>query len=193
MNLSGLSPSSTGKYIYVNKKVTWFNAVSYCKRHYTNLASVRNLKENQEIQKVVPNDRRAWIGLSRSTWIWWSDRSKFSYTNWAHGHPLTGAGKCAASVFNQTYQGEWMENLCHEKLPFVCNSSESFSSPTNLASMTCLCVCTSLSSDLFFSQEANVQYQTERAEIHGGPERPGCDGRHPEPGDSSGSCWARRS
>lgn len=40
----------------------------YCRKHYTDLASIRDEKENQEIQLLAKN-RSVWIGLYRSG-IW---------------------------------------------------------------------------------------------------------------------------
>nr|XP_055046324.1 L-selectin-like [Misgurnus anguillicaudatus] len=46
------------------------NAQSYCRQHYTDLATIRNETENDELglmTEIIP----AWIGLYRDSWKWW--------------------------------------------------------------------------------------------------------------------------
>lgn len=109
----------------MTQKKTWSEAQTYCRKHHTDLASVRNDAENQAIQKVAPADTKAAIGLSRNAWIWWSGPANPTLDNWAPGHPVAKMGRCATSVLGQTFGGEWKESPCQDKFPFICNDSES--------------------------------------------------------------------
>lgn len=53
------------RFIFVEKEMSWSDAQRYCRESYTDLASVRDSKENQEIQSLTKN-RSVWIGLFRS-------------------------------------------------------------------------------------------------------------------------------
>lgn len=64
------------------------------------------------IQEVIPGDQNATIGLHRDVWIWWSDGIGTTFENWADGHPRSCTESCAASVFNATHLGKWVENQC---------------------------------------------------------------------------------
>lgn len=55
----------TDRYIFVETELSWSDAQLYCRKRYTDLASVRNEEENQEIQLLAKN-RSVWIGLYRS-------------------------------------------------------------------------------------------------------------------------------
>ncbi|XP_039677797.1 lithostathine-1-beta-like [Perca fluviatilis] len=98
------------------------DALAYCRRHYTDLASVRNETENTMIQNVVSGNR-VWIGLYRYTWRWWSDGTSRSFSYWADGHPVSLTESCAASVINATHLGKWVENHCNENLHFICQNN----------------------------------------------------------------------
>uniref|UniRef100_A0A3P9LTK7 C-type lectin domain-containing protein n=1 Tax=Oryzias latipes TaxID=8090 RepID=A0A3P9LTK7_ORYLA len=74
-NHNGLKPAA---FVYINKSMTWSEAQIYCREHYSDLASVRNMTDNEEITKLIPNRRNVWIGLFRDSWKW-SDGSSFSF------------------------------------------------------------------------------------------------------------------
>ncbi len=56
---------SNQRFIFVERELSWSDAQLYCRKLYTDLASVRDEKENQEIQHLAKN-RSVWIGLYRS-------------------------------------------------------------------------------------------------------------------------------
>uniref|UniRef100_A0A3Q1IXT0 C-type lectin domain-containing protein n=1 Tax=Anabas testudineus TaxID=64144 RepID=A0A3Q1IXT0_ANATE len=77
----------TWSFILVNQAMTWTDAQSYCRVHYTDLASVRNQAENDQIWLMLQN-QYTWIGLYRNSWKW-SDGSSLSVSNWAPGSAPT--------------------------------------------------------------------------------------------------------
>ncbi|KAF7653560.1 hypothetical protein LDENG_00081310 [Lucifuga dentata] len=103
---------------------TWTDAQSYCRKHHTDLASMRNESENQEIQGVVPGYLMAWNGLYRNAWERWSDGSNSSFRYWEDGKPDKGLyiQLCAASNVDPVNRGKWDDRKCEKQLPFICYS-----------------------------------------------------------------------
>ncbi|KAE8277576.1 E-selectin CD62 antigen-like family member E Endothelial leukocyte adhesion molecule 1 [Larimichthys crocea] len=57
-------------FVLINKTMTWTEAQNYCRTNYTDLASVRNMTENQKIQDLKGTEDKVWIGLFRDSWKW---------------------------------------------------------------------------------------------------------------------------
>ncbi|KAF7210467.1 C-type mannose receptor 2-like [Nothobranchius furzeri] len=95
--------------------MNWTDAQRYCRQHYTDLASVRNLSENAQIRKQITAP--AWIGLYKSTWKW-SNGPFFMYNYWQVLEPDGGDEKCTAANFANS--GRWMDLACGLEKPFVC-------------------------------------------------------------------------
>uniref|UniRef100_A0A3Q2VNC9 C-type lectin domain-containing protein n=1 Tax=Haplochromis burtoni TaxID=8153 RepID=A0A3Q2VNC9_HAPBU len=93
-------------------------AQSYCRAHHTDLASVRNMSENQRVTEVVPAGQSAWIGLFRDSWKW-TDGSNSTFRNWNPTQPdlSTGSKVCAAILFPS---GVWEDWNCDRKTAFIC-------------------------------------------------------------------------
>uniref|UniRef100_A0A3Q2E4A0 C-type lectin domain-containing protein n=1 Tax=Cyprinodon variegatus TaxID=28743 RepID=A0A3Q2E4A0_CYPVA len=97
--------------------MTWTEAQSYCSEHYTGLAYVRNIEDNQKIKKLIPAGQKTWIGLTRFLWIW-ADGSQSSFRHWGSGEPSAADNLCA--IANLGNSGQWEELGCNELRPFVC-------------------------------------------------------------------------
>uniref|UniRef100_A0A3P8TTA5 C-type lectin domain-containing protein n=1 Tax=Amphiprion percula TaxID=161767 RepID=A0A3P8TTA5_AMPPE len=67
-------------FVFVNESKTWTDAQSYCRQRYTDLASVRNQAENDQI-RTLTQDQQCWIGLYRGQWKW-SDGTPMSFREW---------------------------------------------------------------------------------------------------------------
>uniref|UniRef100_A0A4W6EB35 C-type lectin domain-containing protein n=1 Tax=Lates calcarifer TaxID=8187 RepID=A0A4W6EB35_LATCA len=80
---------------------------------HTDLASVRNMEENQKVTELLPLLKRIWIGLFRDSWKW-SDGSNSSFRYWITGEPNEGTENCVAADFNNS--GKWEDHTlpqCH--------------------------------------------------------------------------------
>ncbi len=107
------------------KKLT--DAQKYCREKHTDLVSVRNERENNQIQTIINQNltspKQAWIGLHR-LWVW-SDNSTASFTHWKSGKPNIGAKQdsiCTSTGMSDG--GRWTDELCSEPHHFVCYDGE---------------------------------------------------------------------
>ena len=103
--------------ILVETAMNWADARSYCRKHHTDLLSVRNQAENQEVQSMVPEGKLAWIGLFQDSWKW-SDGSYSSFRYLSQEQPLLGEGPNCAHVYDR----KWNVRSCDTKSMFLCYS-----------------------------------------------------------------------
>ncbi|KAL7846167.1 hypothetical protein AOLI_G00243590 [Acnodon oligacanthus] len=108
--------------------MTWREAQSYCRNYYTDLASVRNQTENQQVCTAgeTSESNHFWIGLFNDPWKW-SDQSTSSFRYWAPKQPDNGGGNenCAAVyVITQDLVGHWYDENCENKFPVLCRENK---------------------------------------------------------------------
>ncbi|XP_041654993.1 secretory phospholipase A2 receptor-like [Cheilinus undulatus] len=103
--------------------MTWSEAQSYCRENYTDLASVRNMEDNQEITKLLPPGEVAWIDLNRESWKW-TDGSNSTFRYWKRStdEPNNNSKNetCVSADFKSS--GEWEDWPCRYKRAFICYS-----------------------------------------------------------------------
>uniref|UniRef100_A0A8P4K9Z9 C-type lectin domain-containing protein n=1 Tax=Dicentrarchus labrax TaxID=13489 RepID=A0A8P4K9Z9_DICLA len=103
--------------ILVEIPMKWIDAQYYCRVHHTDLFSVRNQAENQEIQSMVPAGKLTWIGLFGDSWKW-SDGSNSLYRfQWQGSLDNLGEGPNCAHFYNR----KWSVRSCHTKSMFLCH------------------------------------------------------------------------
>ncbi|KAL7851020.1 hypothetical protein AOLI_G00213760 [Acnodon oligacanthus] len=110
---------SSKQFIHVNKQDSWRNAQNYCRQYYTDLATIHDEEEHQNISDLLGHVQYAWIGLFLDNWKW-SDRRSTSFRYWMAGHPWSPTGNANCAVMITTWNGQWNDTLCDAKLPFMC-------------------------------------------------------------------------
>ncbi|KAL0994910.1 hypothetical protein UPYG_G00129140 [Umbra pygmaea] len=131
-------------FVLVEQYMTWYQAQSYCREHYTDLATVRNQTENQAIVNLAQNTgvfyyNGLWIGLYRNgTWSDGSDGGNSNVYTYTYTAPNNyGLNQSCATVqnyywYNYYYYYYYQETLenCNNTFPFVCYSEICESSPS---------------------------------------------------------------
>ncbi|XP_029944896.1 C-type mannose receptor 2-like [Salarias fasciatus] len=104
--------------MYPEKK-NWTDAQAFCRRHHTDLITIRTAEENQDTYET-----RVWIGLYKKTnddiWKWSRGDENATFLPWRHGEPHYSE-KCALKGHNST---TWMNLSCNRKNPFVCSDEK---------------------------------------------------------------------
>ncbi|XP_018968861.2 lymphocyte antigen 75-like [Cyprinus carpio] len=62
-----------GDHILIPQNKTWIEAQLYCKKNQSNLVSIRNKMENEQVKKAVNGSDSVWIGLQYNYKVVWSD------------------------------------------------------------------------------------------------------------------------
>lgn len=118
-------PYHHGKYIGVPIKKTWFMAQQFCREQYgTNLASIMNIQEQNELRHVcdeVAGYGHCWIGLQRPFGTW-QDGKPVMMTNFGqngvnnlHEQPVN-----CIEILSINNNKEWNAQLCTVRRPFIC-------------------------------------------------------------------------
>ncbi|XP_052449759.1 snaclec 7-like [Carassius gibelio] len=150
--------SSKG-FVPVQEKKKWTEAQKHCREKHTDLASVRNETENNQIQNIInqnlTSDNEAWIGLYRF-WVW-SDNSNFIFKLWKSGEPneiATNYSICASTGISE---GGWTDERCSDHHLFVCYDDKLVLIRENKTWSEALRYCRNMSMDLVSVDSEQMQ------------------------------------
>ncbi|XP_073724369.1 macrophage mannose receptor 1-like isoform X1 [Misgurnus anguillicaudatus] len=118
--LCSLSECIQRRYHYINISMNWTEAQSYCRKNYTDLATVDNMNDMKQLMSEVNNSRDigVWIGLTNTgVYKWkWSMGDTVNYTNWETS--IRANGNCAYMI-----NGKWRD-LNYGNQGFICYNGE---------------------------------------------------------------------
>ncbi|XP_073670284.1 C-type mannose receptor 2-like [Paramisgurnus dabryanus] len=157
--------SSKG-FIINGSSVSWRDAQIFCRQHHTDLTSVRNQTENQQIQKIMndTNISEVWIGLFSDSWEW-SDKSNSAFRYWVPGQPDNYGNTEICTEFMTSQQGQWNDLSCSEFRTFVCHEDNLILIQMNLSWSEALRYCRENHVDLVSVDSEEIQFMVTKV-IH---------------------------
>ncbi|XP_065145822.1 galactose-specific lectin nattectin-like [Paramisgurnus dabryanus] len=119
----GWTPLGVQCYKYFSYPVNWATAEKNCQSVDANLASVRNIVENNFLLSVLAADTSVWIGghdaAVEGQWLW-TDGSQFDFTNWCSGQPDNFQGNENCLEINYTTNRCWNDQPCSVRFRYIC-------------------------------------------------------------------------
>uniref|UniRef100_A0A667WMA1 C-type lectin domain-containing protein n=1 Tax=Myripristis murdjan TaxID=586833 RepID=A0A667WMA1_9TELE len=116
------------QYHLVEERMTWTEAQSYCRQHYTDLATVTSEEDVVKLNDALGSYRSevVWIGLYDGINNWkWSLQNKNYYGEgeaefrmWGGGQPNNGYLDEYCVAMNR--EGQWLDYRCSDRFPFIC-------------------------------------------------------------------------
>ncbi|XP_073725187.1 C-type mannose receptor 2-like [Misgurnus anguillicaudatus] len=143
-------------YSYENTVKTWNESQRFCRENHTDLASVRNQNENEQIQKIInDSEKSVWIGLFNDSWEW-SDKSDSTFRHWKSGEP-SGEVHPACAEVKMKDQGQWNDARCNYSETFVCHEDKLVLINQNLSWSDALSYCRQNHVDLVSVDSKKIQ------------------------------------
>ncbi|KAK5848245.1 hypothetical protein PBY51_005877 [Eleginops maclovinus] len=118
------TPALTSQQFHlINGSLTWSEAQSFCRLKYTDLATVNNVSDRNELANTLGSHvTNSWIGLRKGNtprWMWSDGRGTAQYTRWYPYEP-SGDGPCV-EVF---VGGTWNDVVCGHGKVFACYETQ---------------------------------------------------------------------
>lgn len=82
-------------YTLIENKRNWCQALQYCRKYFTDLVSIRNRSQNEEVIEKGKNTN-FWIGLLHDEWEW-ENKSCSSFRKWTTKSP-SDEDNCTAHI-----------------------------------------------------------------------------------------------
>uniref|UniRef100_A0A3Q3GUV0 C-type lectin domain-containing protein n=1 Tax=Labrus bergylta TaxID=56723 RepID=A0A3Q3GUV0_9LABR len=125
-----MSPLSTSmkpkqlQYHLINSQRSWYDAQKFCRVKYTDLATVGNMDDNDELLTALGHDwTYSWIGLQKGgarRWMWSDGSGPASFYKWNGGEP--SGDECCVEL---SEKGGWNDLSCEDTKGCVCYERES--------------------------------------------------------------------
>uniref|UniRef100_A0AAX7VK53 C-type lectin domain-containing protein n=1 Tax=Astatotilapia calliptera TaxID=8154 RepID=A0AAX7VK53_ASTCA len=108
------------QYHFINKSLTWYEAQSFCRLKYTDLATINNMDDENQLINTL-DVTSSWIGLyngQTNRWLWSDGSGVTSFTQWSPGEPNNYGG---VEACGQMYDnGLWNDAQCGFAMAYVC-------------------------------------------------------------------------
>lgn len=127
------------KYLLIEKEKNWCQALQFCRRHYTDLVSISNETQNEEVFKKGKN-KTFWIGLQHDQWEW-ADQSCSTYRAWDNTTNEGNCTKMSSEIPWLMYRykcNETSRTLCAEgKQLFICCKQTNLTDTMKAVTLLC--------------------------------------------------------
>ena len=120
MHFSG-NKQGGDRYVLVRQVKTWTGAQVYCRKHHTDLVSIRNPEENRAVTEAV-GTLNIVIGLFKDAWHW-SDKRYSSFRHWEEDS-FVGLFPQSCAVMTGKDPGIWSQRSCDDLRPFLCTCKQ---------------------------------------------------------------------
>ncbi|XP_061576473.1 secretory phospholipase A2 receptor-like isoform X1 [Cololabis saira] len=124
-----LSTCLVRRYHFVGQKLTWTEAQKYCREKHTDLATMQNHEEQNQLRNTLSSagsSSDVWIGLRHEVDWKWSDGfngTGADYTDWRSGFPIFHSCRwfCVYIVWSSSsYSSSWGDYPCQSRIRFLC-------------------------------------------------------------------------
>lgn len=117
---------------------SWDKALEYCQEKEGEIVSINSDGEQQFVYQNMAVNKTLWIGLVKDRGLGifrWTNGQRLTFTNWIEKPNISGHEDCGEMTDYSVFHGQWNDNTCSTKLPFICEKGEvMFISPARRAS-----------------------------------------------------------
>ncbi|CAC5411828.1 unnamed protein product [Mytilus coruscus] len=105
-------------YLFTFTSVTWHHAKDKCKSKKSSLVKINDAEENRWVGTKITTAGKTeiWLGgndpTGRNSWMWISDFTQLSYTNWYPGNPRKNNEQCMM-MYSRSFM--WNDGECDSK------------------------------------------------------------------------------
>ncbi|XP_058865024.1 C-type mannose receptor 2-like isoform X1 [Acipenser ruthenus] len=107
----------TERYTLIEVLKTWTEAQQYCREYHTDLVSIKDASENEDLVKKAQGNT-FWIGLFNEPWKWSHQGDSYTFHYWNTGQPDNRGGNENCVVMGKT--GGWYDTACSTPHPSFC-------------------------------------------------------------------------
>ncbi|RXN02786.1 macrophage mannose receptor 1-like protein [Labeo rohita] len=123
--LCELTKALIREHFYVNIRLTWTGAQSYCRKYYEDLSTITSQEEQDMLLQLAGrNTGFKWIGLYRdmtnTSNFLWSDGNSLSFTDWSDEQPDNTGGNQNCVMISS----KWFDYYCNSMLTFFCGETK---------------------------------------------------------------------
>uniref|UniRef100_A0A3P8R2Y3 C-type lectin domain-containing protein n=1 Tax=Astatotilapia calliptera TaxID=8154 RepID=A0A3P8R2Y3_ASTCA len=122
MALVSTGSSKTVQFHFINESLTWYEAQSFCRLKYTDLATINNMdEENQLVSTLDSHKTTTWIGLyngKNNRWLWSDGSGRADFTKWSLHQPDNYNGEESCAEIQD--DGLWNDIPCDLTRAYVC-------------------------------------------------------------------------
>ncbi|KAK7910395.1 hypothetical protein WMY93_015079 [Mugilogobius chulae] len=123
-----LSVSQYPIYYFINESKSWSEAQMFCRKYYTDLATVNHMRDLERLRAAAGGQTDVWTGLYQASdkladrkWLWSQPDVEYKLeTDWKIGEPTDGENENCAIIYRD---GKWIDTGCEVlRVCFICHN-----------------------------------------------------------------------